>query len=68
MPTQHSGDDQRRGHRGHGWMMIACCIPMIAIAVILVTTGSASPGFLVVALGCTAMMAVMMGGMHERPE
>jgi hypothetical protein len=45
-------------------MMIACCVPMLAIAVVLVATGAASPGFLVVALGCTAMMALMMGGTH----
>ena len=54
----------RGGHRGHGWMMIACCIPMIALAVILVSTGAVGPGFLLVALACTAMMALMMGGMH----
>lgn len=59
-----SAPTQGHGHGGHGWMMIACYIPMIAIAVALVATGSASPGFLVVALGCTAMMALMMGGMH----
>jgi hypothetical protein len=51
------------GHGGHGWMMIACCIPMLVIAVILVATGTASPAFLVIAVGCTLMMALMMGGM-----
>ena len=51
------------GHGGHGWMMIACCIPMLIIAVILVATGAASPGFLVAAVGCTLMMALMMRGM-----
>jgi hypothetical protein len=50
-------------HRGHGWMMIACCIPMLVIAGILVATGAASPGFLIVAVGCTLMMALMMRGM-----
>jgi hypothetical protein len=48
---------------GHSWMMIACCIPMLVIAVILVATGVVSPGFLVVAVGCTLMMALMMRGM-----
>jgi hypothetical protein len=52
-----------RGHGGHGWMMIACCIPMLVIAGILVATGVASPAFLVVAVGCTLMMAMMMRGM-----
>jgi len=54
---------QGGGHGGHGWMMIACCIPMLVIAGILVATGVASPGFLFVAVGCTLMMALMMRGM-----
>ena len=58
---------QKHGHGGHhGWMMIACCIPMLVIAVALVATGVASPGFLFVALMCTAMMAMMMRGMHSK--
>jgi len=48
------------GHRGHGWMMIACCIPMILIAAVLVATGVVSPGFLVYAVACLGMMFVMM--------
>ncbi len=44
-------------------MMIACCIPLLVIAGILVATGVSSPGFLVVAVGCTLMMALMMRGM-----
>jgi hypothetical protein len=53
-------------------MMIACCIPMLVIAGILVATGVASPGFLAVAVGCTLMMALMMrgmghGGSDDRP-
>jgi len=43
--------------------MIACCIPMLVIAGILVATGVASPAFLAVAVGCTLMMALMMRGM-----
>ena len=50
-------------HGRHSWMMIACCIPMLVIAVVLVATGVLSAGFLVVAVGCTAMMALMMRGM-----
>lgn len=50
-------------HGGHGWMMIACCIPMLVIAGVLVATGAASPGFLAVAVGCTLMMALMMRSM-----
>jgi hypothetical protein len=46
-------------------MMIACCIPMLVIGVILVATGVASPAFLLAAVGCMAMMAMMMGGMRH---
>ncbi len=48
------------GHGGHGWMMMVCCIPMVAIALGLVIAGAVSPGFLLVAGGCVAMMALMM--------
>jgi len=51
-------------HGSHGLMMIACCIPMLVIAGILVVTGVASVGFLLFAVACTAMMALMMRGMH----
>lgn len=49
------------GHRSHNWLMIACCIPMLAIAVSLVATGVVGPGFLLVAVLCTARMAMMTG-------
>lgn len=49
---------------GHGrWMMIACCVPMLAIAVALVASGVVGAGFLIVAVMCTVMMALMMVGM-----
>jgi hypothetical protein len=48
-------------------MMIACCVPMFVVAVALVLTGIASAGFLLVAVGCVAMMALMMHGM-EAPQ
>lgn len=57
-------DSEHKGRSGgHGWMMIACCIPMLLIAVLLVSTGVAGPGFLLVAVMCTVMMAMMMHGM-----
>lgn len=59
-PTESRPDQVPRPHRGHGWMMIACCIPMLGIALVLVATGIASAGFLFAALACTAMMALMM--------
>ena len=52
--------DETEGHGGHGLMMLVCCIPMILFAVGLVATGVADSGAIVVALLCTAMMAVMM--------
>jgi hypothetical protein len=60
-PAQRPG----KGGRGHGWMMIACCIPMVAIAVILVATGTVSVSFLIAALACTVMMAMMMHRMNH---
>lgn len=49
---------------GHSsWMMIACCVPMLAIAIALVATGVAGFGFIAAAVMCTAMMAMMMRGM-----
>jgi hypothetical protein len=46
-------------------MMVVCCIPMLAVAIGLVAAGVVSAGFLLVALGCTAMMALMMRGMDH---
>ncbi len=56
-------DSMKPGHRGHSWMMMACCVPMLVIAIALVATHTVSVGFLFVALACTAMMAMMMRGM-----
>ena len=63
-PTRsHDESEGHDGHGSHGWMMIACCIPMLVIAIVLVATGVASAGFLFVAIMCTAMMWMMMRGM-----
>ena len=63
-PTRsHDESEGQRGHGGHGWMMIACCIPMLVIAVVLVATGVAGAGFIFAAIMCTAMMWMMMRGM-----
>ena len=59
----HERDDGSDGGGGHDWMMIACCIPMLVIAIVLVATGVASAGFIFVAVMCTAMMWMMMRGM-----
>lgn len=68
MTDQHTHTPAPRpseGHRGHSWLMIACCIPMLLIAVALVATGVASPGLVFAAIGCTVMMALMMRGMDS---
>ena len=63
---QHSQPEREGGHRGHSrWMMIACCVPMLAIAIVLVATGVVGAGFIVAALACTLMMALMMVGMSH---
>ena len=62
-PVPRSPGRERRG--GHGLMMIACCIPMLIIAIVLVATGVVGVGFIVVAVVCTGMMALMMGGMNH---
>jgi hypothetical protein len=46
-------------------MMIACCIPMLVIAIALVASGTVGIGWLLAALMCTAMMAMMMRGVHN---
>lgn len=63
--THSAAGQQAPRHGGHGWMMIACCVPMIVVAIALVATGVASPGFLFAAVACTAMMALMMRGMNH---
>lgn len=67
--TSRQQTDGHAAHAGHGgkhrWMAIACCIPMLAIAIALVATGVVGAGFIVVALACTAMMAVMHRGMSH---
>lgn len=64
-PSQHhggDGDDQPDGGHSH-WLMVACCVPMLVIAIALVATGVVGAGFIVVAIACTAMMVMMMRGM-----
>lgn len=56
----------KKAKGGHGhWMMVACCVPMLVIAIALVATGVVGASFIVVAVACTAMMAMMMIGMSH---
>ena len=60
---EHSGHGSGATGGGHSWWMIACCIPMLVIAVALVLTGVVSAGFLLFAIACTVLMVLMMRGM-----
>lgn len=62
--TPDESSHRGHSHGGHRWMMIACCIPMLVIAIALVATGVAGVGFIFAAIVCTLMMAMMMRGMH----
>lgn len=68
--TDHepAAQEDAKGHGAHGghgrWAMIACCVPMLLIAVAIAVSG-AGLGFLVIAAMCTLMMAMMMGGMSR---
>lgn len=48
----------RHGHSG--WMMLACCVPMVLVVVAMVATGVVSAGLLVFAAVCVGAMFVMM--------
>ncbi len=62
---QDAPERQDRAKAGHGRrMMIACWVPMLAITLVIAASG-AGFGFLVLAVMCTAMMAMMMGGMSH---
>ncbi|MBC2644868.1 MULTISPECIES: hypothetical protein [unclassified Rhodococcus (in: high G+C Gram-positive bacteria)] len=56
-------DQGAGGHSRHRWMMIACCIPMLVVAVALIVTGTVGIGGVVFALACLGMMAAMMFSM-----
>lgn len=60
--AQHAGAPVRGGHAGHGWMMLACCIPMLLIVIALVVTGVASASTILYVLVCVAMTAGMGHG------
>ncbi|WP_310527356.1 hypothetical protein [Nocardioides sp.] len=60
-PRPRAGIAEGEGaHAGHRWMMLICCVPMIAIVLLLIVSGTAGSSALLWALGCVAMMAAMM--------
>lgn len=59
------GGHAHGGGHGHShWMMIACCVPMVLVAVFLLA-GGAGLASLAPLLACVGMMAVMMLGMSR---
>ena len=66
MTEQQPDAEHETQHTGHHWMMLACCIPMLVIAIALVAAGVVGFGFILAALGCTAMMFMMMRAMGNQ--
>ena len=58
--AQHS---HHAGQSGHRRIMIACCIPIVVIAVTLVATRVVGTGLVLGAIMCTVMMTMMMAMM-----
>lgn len=52
-------------HGGHQWMHLLMCAPMLLVVGFLVLTGRAGGGSIFYALGCMAMMGVMMAMMNR---
>ncbi|MHB8333693.1 MAG: hypothetical protein ACYDEH_02150 [Acidimicrobiales bacterium] len=65
--TSSAADHDHRGgvRRTNHMTMIACCIPVLLIAVVLVATHVVSASAIVIAVGCVVMMAFMMRGMNH---
>ena len=54
------------GHHGsHHWMHLLMCAPMLLVVGYLVLTGRGGGGSIFYALGCMAMMGVMMAMMNR---
>ena len=52
-------------HAGHHWMHVLMCAPMLLVVGYLVLTGRAGGGSIFYAVGCLAMMGVMMAMMNH---
>ena len=53
-------DTTPESHKGHHWMHLLMCAPMLLVVGYLVLTGRAGGGSIFYAVGCMAMMGVMM--------
>ena len=52
-------------HSGRHWMHLLMCTPMLLVVGYLVVTGRAGGGAIFYAVGCMAMMGVMMAMMNH---
>jgi len=52
-------------HSGRHWMHLLMCAPMLLVVGYLVVTGRAGGGAIFYAVGCMAMMGVMMAMMNH---
>lgn len=50
-------------------LALVCCLPMLVIAVVLLTAGGTRAGLLIPAIGAGAMIGMLMfGSLAERPH
>lgn len=66
--TPQAGTGTTPGHAGkHGnhWMHLLMCAPMVLVVGYLVLAGKAGGGAILYAVGCLAMMGVMMAMMNH---
>lgn len=57
--TQQEPGSRRHSHLAHVWVMLMC-VPMVVIVIALVATGGIGAGFILAAVMCVAMIAMMM--------
>jgi hypothetical protein len=61
VPTEAPGNGTTpESHKGQHWMHLLMCAPMLLVVGYLVLTGRAGGGSIFYAVGCMAMMGVMM--------
>ena len=64
--TSRLGSDTTpESHRGHRWTHVLMCAPMLLVVGYLLLTGRAGGGAIFYAVGCMAMMGVMMAMMNH---
>jgi hypothetical protein len=64
--SSEPGSEAAPGHHGgRHWMHLLMCAPMLLVVGFLVLTGRAGGGSIFYAVGCMAMMGVMMAMMNR---